>query len=179
MSDHAQDPTDEELALLPAEATPPAVLEERVVAALRRDGLLPPRRGRQRLLLLAAAAACVAVGWIAREQAGRAVMRDAPGLYLLLLSQLPDSRDSDAQASLVEEYRQWADALRRDSRLVRGEKLGAETTELGAITPEARVNPSGFFLIRARSLDEATALARGCPHLRRGGSITIRNVDPT
>jgi hypothetical protein len=38
---------------------------------------------------------------------------------------------------------------------------------------------SGFFLIRAGSLDEAEAIARDCPHLRHGGRVLVRDVDPT
>ncbi|MGE0455415.1 MAG: YciI family protein [Vicinamibacteria bacterium] len=178
MTNPADYPTDDDLKALSAAAEPPTGLEERVVAALRRERLLAPRRGPRHLLLTAAALACVAVGWLARDQFGRTV-QDVPGLYLLLLSKLPESTDSAAQARFVEEYRQWANGLRGEGRLVRGEKLGGEARDLGAIAPEGSMNPSGFFLIRARSLEEATALARGCPHLRRGGSITIRNVDPT
>jgi hypothetical protein len=37
----------------------------------------------------------------------------------------------------------------------------------------------GFFLVQARTLDEAEQIARTCPHLRHGGTIALREVDPT
>jgi hypothetical protein len=37
----------------------------------------------------------------------------------------------------------------------------------------------GFFLVRAATAEEAEAIARGCPHLRHGGTISLREIDPT
>jgi hypothetical protein len=177
MSDGADDPKDDDLRALPGEAEPPAELERRVVAALRAQGLLAPRPRAPRWWLLAAGLSCFAVGWAARDIAARppAPRGDGP-LYLLLLSQLPDS-DGAAEARRVEEYRAWAVSLRRGNRLVRAEKLGDESSVLGA--GPAATDTSGVFLIRAASMEEALALARACPHLRHGGSITIRSIDPT
>jgi hypothetical protein len=77
-----------------------------------------------------------------------------------------------------EEYRSWAIELRRRGHLVRAERLGSETRTLGSRQTGA-TDTSGFFLIRAATIAEATALARECPHLRHGGTVTVRSVDPT
>ena len=37
---------------------------------------------------------------------------------------------------------------------------------------------SGFFVIEAKDLDAAIAVARTCPHLRHGGRITVRAIAP-
>lgn len=178
MSDGPDHPTDDDLRALPGEAEAPAELEQRVVAALRAQGLLVPRPRARRLWLVAAGLACAAVGWAARDLAPRreAPRREGP-LYLLLLSQLPEPGDGAAEARRVEEYRAWAVALHRQNHLVRAEKLGDQRALLGA--GPAASDTSGVFLIRAGTLQEAVALARECPHLRHGGSITIRSVDPT
>jgi hypothetical protein len=65
-----------------------------------------------------------------------------------------------------------------------GEKLKAGERVLRAGSPPASAADTagallGFFLVRAGSLDEAETLARGCPHLRHGGTIAVREVDPT
>ncbi|MBO6522593.1 MAG: hypothetical protein JJ971_02100 [Balneolaceae bacterium] len=41
---------------------------------------------------------------------------------------------------------------------------------------EAKELVGGFYIIKANSLDEATDLAKGCPVLRLGGSIEVREV---
>ena len=41
---------------------------------------------------------------------------------------------------------------------------------------EAKELVSGFYMIKAASHDEASDLAKGCPILRLGGSVEIREV---
>jgi hypothetical protein len=38
---------------------------------------------------------------------------------------------------------------------------------------------SGFFIIRARSADEARAIADDCPHNRYGGEMRLRRIEVT
>ena len=179
MTDDQGRPTDEDLRAMPGPAGPSPGLEERVVAALRAQGLLAPRQGGHRLWLVAAGLVCFVFGWALRGQVERREAASDGSLYLLLLSELSERADSSAEAQRVEEYRSWAIELRRQGRLVRAEKLGAESHALGAKGETAPTRASGFFLIRAASIEEALALARGCPHLLHGGSITVQPVDAT
>lgn len=41
---------------------------------------------------------------------------------------------------------------------------------------EAKELVSGFYIINANSLEEATELSKGCPILRLGGSVEVRPV---
>ncbi|WP_421773512.1 YciI family protein [Gracilimonas sp.] len=41
---------------------------------------------------------------------------------------------------------------------------------------EAKELVSGFYIIKAESLEQATELSKGCPVLRLGGSIEVREV---
>ncbi len=41
---------------------------------------------------------------------------------------------------------------------------------------ESKELVGGFYIINAESLEEATELAKGCPVLRLGGSIEVREV---
>jgi hypothetical protein len=89
----------------------------------------------------------------------------------------------------VEEYRAWAARLSGQGRFLTGEKLknggaliqaapgkpGASQEALGADAEFI----GGYFLVRAESLEEAVRIARTCPHLARGGSIEVRQIDPT
>jgi hypothetical protein len=61
-----------------------------------------------------------------------------------------------------------AEKLRDGARVLEGNEPAAS----GA-------GPQGFFLVRARDLDEAEAIARACPHLRHGGRVAVQAVEPT
>ncbi len=109
--------------------------------------------------------------------------------YLLLLrgpagSGTPVRAQEDA--ATVAEYRRWAESLQADGTLVSAEKLqdstGYRLSPNGARAPlsdSAAERIGGFFLIRAHDAAEAEAIARGCPHLRHGGSVELRAIDPT
>ena len=49
----------------------------------------------------------------------------------------------------------------------------------GAVTDGAKGSPAtGYSILQADSLDEATALAKGCPVLEGGASITVYETFP-
>lgn len=77
------------------------------------------------------------------------------------------------------EYGAWAGRLHRASQLVGAEKLTHDVRLLegSALVASPVPGPQGFFLIRARDLAEAEAIARECPHLRHGGRVSIQAVD--
>ncbi len=71
--------------------------------------------------------------------------------------------------------------------LVAGEKL-REVPDVvigagGAVTTAApaasKTRLAGFFIVRAADARRAVELARSCPHVRYGGSIVIREIEPT
>lgn len=92
--------------------------------------------------------------------------------------------DSVAEQAIVAEYRAWAGRLRDSGALVMAEKLADDPltmlTAAGA-TPMPRNSADelgGFFLIQADSA-EAFRIARECPHLRHGGTVQVRRIQPT
>jgi hypothetical protein len=160
-------------------------LEERVVGELRARGYLRPRRtGRLRWPARAALAAGVFAAGLAVGIAGRQpVPPSAPAptdgpLFLLLLygGDAPEA-EAEGEAARVAEYREWSRGLRRVGALVSAERLDPPGAVLGG-GPQAEA-ALGYFLVRARTLDEALALARGCPHLRHGGRLAVQAVSPT
>jgi hypothetical protein len=62
--------------------------------------------------------------------------------------------------------------------MIRGEKLKDGARVLGSDAPDAS-SLQGFFLIRAGTPEEAEAIAHACPHRGHGGTIAVREVDPT
>jgi hypothetical protein len=62
------------------------------------------------------------------------------------------------------EYARWADSLQAVGELERTAALAGP----GAVT--------GFFIVRARSDDEAARLAAACPHMKYGGRVETRRL---
>jgi hypothetical protein len=92
--------------------------------------------------------------------------------------------DSVAEQAIVSEYRAWAGRLRDSGALVMAEKLASDpltmltptgSTELPHDTADEL---GGFFLIQADSA-EAFRIARECPHLKHGGTVQVRRIQPT
>ncbi len=162
--------------------SPSPDLERRVVAALDARGLLHRRRGAGRVVAaLAAALTLVAIGFGAGTWRARSVSAgEAEPRFLLLLTDEAVAVAATRPAALgarVEEYRAWAVQLGEAGRLVGAEKLKDEVEVLGPGAADG-TRVSGFFEIRAASREQALSIARSHPHLRYGGAIVLRAIDP-
>jgi hypothetical protein len=179
---------------LDREKMPPLSLEERIVARLRDIEFILPRRdlrwrNRRRILAAAAAAFLLAgLGIFAGLKWVSGSKSNSPQ-FMLVLHKLPEDARTQAsnEAQRVKEYTAWADEVRRMGLSVTGERLNNETRILRSVGGQVVVSeqPScssesviaGYFLIQARDYEQAQAIARGCPHLKYGGSIEIRQID--
>lgn len=180
---------DAPLSGLPAEAAPPPDLEDRVVRALDRQGLLRAGRKQGRLALLAVAIAAVLAAFAAGIAIGRrpppAARADSSPRFVLFLEPLPDELrgETSRESERIAEYRVWAGRLRSAGRTVAGEKLrpGSRVVGPAAGSPEHRPPDAlgGFFVISAKDIEEAAEIARDSPHVRHGGRIVVRAIDPT
>lgn len=83
----------------------------------------------------------------------------------------------------IGEYSQWAREVAAKGTYVTGEKL---TNDALLLLPDGGRSPTipaaeqgaleGFFIISANDLEEAAAIAATCPHLRYGGSVSLRRI---
>jgi hypothetical protein len=184
----------EDFAGLPREAEAPRGLEDATVEALVARGLLrrpPARRHRAPVPALALAASVLLfLGGVAVGRRGEPALPPAPpGQFALLLYEGPGYRRSapGEEAERVREYGAWAAARAEQGELVAGEKLredpdvvvGADGTVSTPAPPADEDRLAGFFLIRAADARRAVEIARSCPHVRYGGSIVIREIEPT
>ena len=169
-----------EVASLSREIAPDPVVEERVVARLRDGGLLRADTSRWRQWAAAAAVLIFAAGvGVGRFSARPAASENHESRFLLLLSGGPEGLPVEEEERVVAEYGAWALTLRQQGRYVSGERLGeARTAVPDGMAPNAE-DVRGFFIISAGSFDEATDVARSCPHARRGGRVTVRPIEPT
>jgi hypothetical protein len=190
---HRDDLTDRRGGLLSGlpQPAPSPELEARVTDSLRRRGLLVRRAGPRRTVVrslgwLVAATACTVAGFsLGRSGWGREAPEPVGSRYMLLLyGGSAPLRPGETDASIVEEYRQWAVGLARGGRFVTGERLSDDAPVVigdGAMTAAdlASAAVAGYFVVSAASVEEARALARDSPHVRRGGMIVVRPIAPT
>ena len=176
---------------------PPPSLEHRVLRSLEERGLVTPdasslttpRWWRGLSMLAAAALIFIAGGLAERTRAGTAANGEETPRFALLLYGGPTGTTPDQEAELVAEYGGWARELASRGRLVSGEKLGDAAIELGAAAgpPAGRGSTgddrlpalAGFFIIGASDLREAEEIAATMPHLRHGGRVIVRPIEPT
>ena len=93
--------------------------------------------------------------------------------------------DSATERALVAEYSAWAGQLAASGALVAGEKLADDPLTIltaGGATEPTRFTADelgGFFIIQAADSAEAYRIARECPHLKHGGTVQVRRIEPT
>ena len=99
--------------------------------------------------------------------------------YMLLLHQAPNYNmdlPREKMMEMTQRYMAWADELRQKGKMVGGEKLaasGGRHIKVKDGKPVASDGPyaeakdviGGYFVIEAKDLAEAEAIARDCPHL--------------
>jgi len=167
------------------DVAPPDSLERRVLEALKTGAVPGTRhtafRGTRLVAFATAAAVLFGLGlWVGSRISTRgAPAAKAQTRYLLLLEG-PGDPPPQEEARRVEEYKRWARSVAESGHAITGEKLGREIFRLGAEAPSGSEESfRGFFVVAAGDDREALEIARGCPHLRHGGRIVVRAIDPT
>lgn len=181
------------LGRLPREADAPAGLEQATVAALTARGLLSRPRRRFGAALALAASVLLFAGGLAIGRFGGDTAPAPPAggqpRFALFLYEGPEY-DQPAPGRMderVQEYVAWASAERTDGAVEGGEKL--RDGDDVAIEPDGSTGPlasspgesrlAGYFLIRATDQRAALEIARSCPHVRYGGRVVLREIEPT
>lgn len=91
---------------------------------------------------------------------------------------------------VIQEYSHWAARLSEAGHLEGGNKLADEPgrvlrgyrekmTAVDGPYSETKEVLGGFFLISAEGYEQAVEICRDCPHLRFGGTIELRQIEPT
>ena len=175
---------------------PTRALEERVVADWRHA---VPRTRRPGLKPLAQAAALVVAFWGGTRLGSGAPERPriegddtaqqfvvGPILepryaFLIYTDPAVSPPPPSAEAGVVSEYAAWAREIRGSGREVSGERLLDDSRMVAPenSNPTGPLDLGGYFVVQASDIDEAVELARGHPHLRRGGTIEVRPIGPS
>ncbi len=179
---------------LPRHRMPPHSLEEKIMTELKNRELITPApsAGWSWMAKIAAAVVLLVLGGTGGYFAGKSNSQAAEHqhknpLYVLLLHEPPGEPEN--VADLVAEYSQWAGGIYSSGRYITGEKLRGTgrilTKSHGElnVTESARISESmmmgGYFVIEAKDYNEAVKIASECPHLKYGGTIELREIEPT
>jgi hypothetical protein len=112
--------------------------------------------------------------------------------FMLFLHETPSdfaSHSPEELQKIVERYSAWRMRMSESGKVTEGQKLkdepgrvlarrNGQTIVRDGPYSETKELIGGFFVVQAKSYDEAEQIARGCPHLEYGGRIEIREVDP-
>ncbi len=201
MSEELEDDLDTQerqaIDLLAKEAMPPPFLEEQIVEALKtvhliRSPRLALRFGSRRIgIAVTASLALFVLGAVAGSwwTSGSSPRPDLPEFMLVLRSSSQDANasSSDEVRQSVAEYSAWAGEIRKTGLLLGGEKLKGEARLLSVsegrtLVSESSASPAdsvieGYFLIQATDYQQAVSIASGCPHLKYGGTVEVRQID--
>lgn len=181
-----------QFASLSRERLPSGSLEERIVSALKARGLTKMKTAFRMWTFprLAGAFAVTVVLLMLGFGLGRWQRPSAspPSNHALFVLFLYDSPTLPDDPSKVAEYGGWARAISMSKRMITGEKLKDSGRLLRKVQGQLEIRDiketgepnvlGGYFLIEAESYDEAIKIAAGCPHLKYGGLIELRQIDP-
>jgi hypothetical protein len=194
MSDE-QNPIDSKtLDSLRREQEPSMNLETKIVNALKSEGLIQEPRisdgPRWRMPAVAAIVMLLFAGgyWMGR-QSGQKSLAEGSAHPLFALFLYEPAGKFNPGSGHVQEYTQWVRSVRVKGRFADGEKLkdGGRKLEVSNGTLKLSAAPlqnqqmvmGGYFLIEAANYEEAVRIASGCPHLKYGGIIEVRQIDAT
>jgi len=113
--------------------------------------------------------------------------------FILLLHENPASfADVSAEEvrRVIAEYSAWRESLEKQGRSLGANKLkdeggkhlsadGGEVRVVDGPFAEAKEVVGGYFVIQAADYPEAVEISTGCPHLRYGGRIELREIHET
>ena len=179
---------------LPRQRTAPPYLEEKIMNELQERGLLKTEVNSNWnwLTRIAAMLALIVLGgtggyFMRMSESGSTAHAPKNPLYVLLIRESPTSTGGGQE--LVAEYGQWAAGVYKSGRYITGEKLREQgkilSSSEGAIqVTDAMFNTGqgelgGYFIIEANDYEDAVRIASQCPHLKYGGTIELREIEPT
>ncbi len=96
----------------------------------------------------------------------------------------PSHLSPEAQQAHMQKWFEWVEKLTNDKHYVSGEALlpggkiisGAKKTITDGPFAESKELVGGFFVVHAKSVDEAVTLAKDCPDYELGGIVEVREV---
>lgn len=179
--------TDKELELfknLNREIEPSKSLEGKVISELEHHGLLQSGKYIPFYVKAIVGIAASMVFFIAGLQYGRTL--DAGGVninpengYILLINEDTNFQPGDP-LEMFNEYSIWMENIAKKGIKIKGQELKGEVATVRAegntvgYQDVSSKRTTGYFLVEARSPEEALSIAQANPHLKYGGTIDVK-----
>ena len=104
-------------------------------------------------------------------------------MYLFIETGITSPSPEQMQADM-QKWFTWVDKLKKEGRYEGGEPLlpsgkivkGTKKIVTDGPFTESKELISGFFIIKAKDINEATELAKDCPVFEYGGAVAVRPV---
>lgn len=106
--------------------------------------------------------------------------------YLLLIRNAGHfyQRSPEEMQQIIQEFTDWARKLRDEKRMVDANPLsrsgrmlsGQDGRVIDGPFVETKDMIGGYFLIEAKDLEDATAVAKQCPGLKWGETLEVREI---
>ena len=96
----------------------------------------------------------------------------------------PSHLSPEAQQAHMQKWFAWIEKLTKEQRYVAGEALlpggktikGSKKTVTDGPFTESKELVGGFFVVNAKNLDDAVALAKDCPDYELDGIVEVREI---
>lgn len=94
---------------------------------------------------------------------------------------------AEQAAAMMQQWMDWMSQLKSKGQLVsqgsrlephRGKVVKANNVVTNGPYAEIKEAIGGFSIVKAASYDEAVEMAQGCPVLRAGGNVEVREIIP-
>ncbi len=167
---------------LERELQPPAHLEEQLVNQLKFEGHIKENKMNNigKIIIAIAASILLFLGgaWYGKSSTSQISITPEMG-YMLLLHE--DERFTPGEPmEMFQEYAAWMENTFARGVKITGQELVNEAVLIRKGTPnvsqgdEAEVRTTGYFILEAKSLDEAIAVAQDNPHVKYGGTVEVK-----
>ena len=163
---------------------PPHGFDDAVLARLKQEQLISINisMNRNTIYWMAAAVVGIVLGFFIGQYTSPSgqpsVVANDESQYLLLLYEDSTFTTGGKEIGvLIKEYTDWAVSMSEEGHLVGAEKLASQSYPLGNI-PETSIGlTSGYFVIKASTLEKAMELTKTHPHLTYNGGIELRPIE--
>ena len=157
---------------------PDTVVEQNIINTLHNKGLLVKRRSYGWVMKVAATLLLLAIGFVAGLYFTSASSEQSDFNYMLVLYEDESFTPGEPQA-MFEEYSKWMTAIYEQGIAIDGQEmkpasimLSSETTQ--TVKRAEGKTVGGYFVLKAKSLEQAVAIARDSPHLKYGGVVEVK-----
>lgn len=167
---------------LEKELQPPAHIEDQLVNQLKFEGHIKESKMNNigKIIIGIAASILLFLGgtWYGKSSTNQITITPEMG-YMLLLHE--DERFTPGEPmEMFEEYAAWMENTFARGVKITGQELANEAVLIRKGAPnvnqgdETDVRTTGYFILEAKSLEEAIAVAQDNPHVKYGGTVEVK-----